>query len=53
MEQYKKILDKMNVADGILIGASNGFSIAEGYDIFSNNTLFRNNFSDFKKKIWY
>ncbi len=28
-------------ADAILIGASNGLSIAEGYHIFANNEMFR------------
>ena len=30
-------------ADAILIGASNGLSIAEGYHIFANNEMFYQN----------
>ena len=33
-------------ADAILIGASNGLSIAEGYHIFANNEMFRRQFGD-------
>ena len=36
-EKYKQIAEKIKDADGILIGASNGLSIAEGYNIFANN----------------
>ena len=33
-------------ADAILIGASNGLSIAEGYNIFADNEMFRRQFGD-------
>ena len=35
MQQYEQIAEKIKEADGILIGASNGLSIAEGYNIFT------------------
>lgn len=36
-------------ADAILIGASNGLSIAEGYNIFADNDMFRSQFGDYKR----
>lgn len=50
MEQYKQIAEKIKEADGILIGASNGLSIAEGYNIFANDEKFRSHFADFQRK---
>lgn len=50
MGQYEQIAEKIKEADGILIGASNGLSIAEGYNIFSNDERFHSYFSDFQKK---
>lgn len=50
MGQYEQIAKKIKAADGILIGASNGLSIAEGYNIFANDERFRSHFSDFQKK---
>lgn len=37
-------------ADAILVGASNGLSIAEGYHIFANNEMFRRQFGDFEQR---
>lgn len=37
-------------ADAILVTASNGFSISEGYHIFANDTAFKRYFSDFQEK---
>lgn len=34
-------------ADALIIGASNGLSIAEGYNIFADNEMFRSQFGDF------
>lgn len=42
----KAIID----ADALLIGASNGLSIAEGYHIFANNEMFQHQFGDFQQK---
>lgn len=50
MGQYEQIARKIKEADGILIGASNGLSIAEGYNIFANDERFRSHFSDFQRK---
>ena len=38
-------------ADALLIGASNGLSIAEGYNIFADNEMFRRDFADFRS--WF
>lgn len=37
-------------ADTLLIGASNGLSISDGYHIFADNAWFRENFGDFRAK---
>ena len=50
MGQYEQIAEKIKEADGILIGASNGLSIAEGYNIFANDESFQSYFSDFQRK---
>ncbi len=38
-------------ADALLIGASNGLSIAEGYHIFANNEMFRRQFGDYQRRF--
>lgn len=45
-EIHRKIVE----ADGILIGASNGLSISEGYHLFADNEDFRNLFPEFRQK---
>ena len=40
-------------ADAILIGASNGLSIAEGYHIFANNEMFRRQFGDMQQQYGF
>ena len=37
-------------ADALIIGASNGLSIAEGYNIFADNDMFRSQFGDFRDR---
>ncbi|GIP43428.1 NAD-dependent deacetylase [Paenibacillus sp. J45TS6] len=48
--KYNKVLTKIEEADAILIGASNGLSISEGIHIFADNAAFRENFGDFREK---
>lgn len=48
MDKYKEIADRLNEAEAILIGASNGFSISEGLHIFADNRAFEDVFGDFK-----
>lgn len=38
-------------SDALLIGASNGLSIAEGYNIFADNEMFRRDFGDFRNRF--
>ncbi len=38
-------------ADALLIGASNGLSIAEGYNIFADNEMFRRDFGEFRSRF--
>lgn len=40
-ELIEKACHALRQADAILIGASNGLSIAEGYNIFADNEMFR------------
>lgn len=50
MNKYKEIAEKIKDADAILIGASNGLSIAEGLHLFADNQEFQKIFGDFQKK---
>ena len=50
MAQYSKISEAIKNADAIIIGASNGLSISEGYNIFSGAGFFKDHFSDFQRK---
>lgn len=47
---YEKICAVIRQADAVLIGASNGLSIAEGYHIFADDLWFRNIFGDFRDR---
>lgn len=49
MEQYIEIAKKIQEADAILIGASNGLSITEGLHLFANNAAFEEVLGDFRK----
>ncbi len=49
-ELYQKIKEHIENADAILIGASNGLSISEGYNIFADDNWFQENFGDFRSK---
>lgn len=46
---YKAAAEALQNADAILLSASNGLSIAEGYHIFADNEAFEQYFSEFKK----
>ncbi len=46
----KDVAEKINSADAILIGASNGLSITEGIHLFANNYTFQTLFGDYQKK---
>ena len=50
IETYATVLKKIEEADSIVIGASNGLSISGGYNIFADNAAFLENFNDFREK---
>lgn len=50
MTLTQKAAEVIAGADALLIGASNGLSIAEGYHIFADNEMFRSQFADFRQK---
>ena len=52
-EKYQEVLNKINNADSILIGASNGLAISEGYNIFAEDSSFLEHFGDFRKKYGF
>lgn len=53
MEQYIEIAKKIQEADAILIGASNGLSITEGLHLFANNAAFEEVLGGFRKKYGF
>ena len=50
MTEIQRAAQAIKDADALLIGASNGLSIAEGYHIFANNEMFRRQFGDIQQK---
>lgn len=45
-----KVKEAIAGADAIIIGASNGLSMAEGYNIFADNEMFRRQFGKFRDR---
>lgn len=50
-ELIEKACHALRQADAILIGASNGLSMAEGYNIFADNEMFRSQFGSFRQQF--
>lgn len=50
MTDWNRIAEKINDADAVLIGASNGLSITEGLNLFADDAAFEGLFGDFKRK---
>ena len=48
---FNKVKEAIQKADAIIIGASNGLSISEGYNIFADNEMFRQQFGEFREKF--
>ena len=46
----QQVAEHIQKADAIVIGASNGLSIAEGFHIFADNAWFRSHFGDFRAR---
>lgn len=53
MNKFQQVGVAIREADAILIGASNGLSISDRYNIFADDTWFRDNFGDFRKKYGF
>lgn len=51
MDNIERIYKEISSADKILIGASNGLSIAEGIHIFADNDDFKENFSYYRNQL--
>ncbi len=49
-EKFRNIYKAIQGADALLIGASNGLSISEGYNIFADDHWFQKNFGDFRSR---
>jgi hypothetical protein len=49
-EDIQKASDWLKDADAVLVTASNGLSIAEGYHIFADNEAFQKYFGEFREK---
>ena len=50
MYDLRPVAEKIQKADAILIGASNGLSMTEGLHLFADNQTFEDLFGDFKDK---
>ena len=50
MDHSEQIREKIQDCDAVIIGASNGFSIAEGLNIFADDAAFEKLFGDLKRK---
>lgn len=48
--QYAELKKRINDADAVVIGASNGLSMADGYNIFANDAWFQKNFGDLQRR---
>lgn len=51
MPNLQEIAQRIEEADAILIGASNGLSICEGLHLFAENQIFDEIFGDFKREF--
>ena len=47
---YQRAVQELELADQVLVSASNGLSIAGGYHIFADNEAFRQYFGKFREK---
>lgn len=50
MNQLARAARAIHMAEAMLIGASNGLSIAEGYNIFANNEMFKREFGSLERR---
>lgn len=47
---YERIATEIRTAEAIIVGASNGLSITEGFHLFADNLWFQTNFGDFRAR---
>ena len=47
---YERIATEIRTAEAIIVGASNGLSITEGFHLFADNLWFQTNFDDFRAR---
>ncbi|AZH29594.1 Sir2 family NAD-dependent protein deacetylase [Paenibacillus sp. M-152] len=52
-EKLSEVFKKIKEADNIIIGASNGLSISEGYHIFAEDSSFLEHFGDFRERYGF
>ena len=52
-ESYHQISRIVSQSDAVLIGASNGLSISEGFHLFADNMWFQTHFGDFRLKYGF
>ena len=50
VSEKTQIISRIEEADAILIGASNGLSITEGLQLFADNQAFEELFGDLKRR---
>lgn len=50
IDEIKRAAQAISNADALLLGVSNGLSIAEGYNIFADNEMFRRQFGEFQAR---
>lgn len=50
MSEIQTARHLLETADAVLISASNGLSISEGYNIFANNAAFQQYFGEFNRQ---
>ena len=51
MNDIERVYREIREADTVLIGASNGLSIAEGINIFADNNDFKESFAEFRNRL--
>lgn len=52
-EQIKRLIEKINIADAIVIGGGSGISSAAGYNHYHSKSIIEDKFSQFEKKYGF
>ena len=48
---YERIATEIRTAEAIIVGASNGLSITEGFHLFADNLWFQTNFDHSRRDV--